>query len=723
MKFVGTFVCFNVLLFITSILLSTQAHAISCQAYFRVSDLSHRMSTDSIADNPLIQKSPLENGVYPEYNKIKPEHFIPALRDAQVKAEMLLTQIRNEQNPTFESIVLKLEDVSRIFSKPMEIFGAYASSFKTADIKAIEEVYSETTSNFYSTLSTDPKLFSQIKKVYENRANLEADQKLLVEDSYKSFARNGSELVGAEKDRMIAINTELSALADLFANNLTDYRATHFIHITDAKQLAGIPEDVVNALRQAAEKRGLAGAVIEMSQPSLAMSVMEKADSNELRKELFFMSGRNGYEKGDYNNEALLRKIAELRQERAALLKYPNHAEYVLEERMAQNLKNVQEFIESLVQAYTPKAEAENQMLADFKNQKTGSPDVLPWERSFWVKKLETERLNFDSEVFKEYLSYSNVKNGFFNLVQKMYGLKLIERPDLPRIDNDMEVVEVRSENNELYGFVIIDMYAREIKRGGAWMNQILSSIQENGQRTPAIVSINMNLAKPEGTNPFLLKLDDGETFFHEFGHALHGLLTKARYFSQSGTNVKWDFVELPSQVMENFFLDPEVMSTFAFHYKTKEPVPKEYLQKLTALKQMFSGNYMLNSLALSRLDLAWHDGTALKMTGTLAEIDNAILNLTRAVKMNEDISRSSAFSHIFSGGYSAGYYSYFWAQVLDADAYSVMKRGGVPAARNFLKYVLEVGGSMDPNVAYENFAGRKPSTDALLERDGIKKP
>lgn len=702
-------------------LISTTSFAIECKNYFRLTELRTSMTASS--DNPLLRTSRLEKGIYPEFDKIQPGHFVPALDAAKAQASRLLEEIRNEKNPTFENVILKLESMWAALNKPNSILDFYAGSFKTPDIAVLEELYAEEFSSFDSKIGTDPEIFAKVKAVYDTRntRKYDADQLLLLEKKYKDFVRSGALLEPAQKQRYIAISEELSSLGVRFTNNITDYKRANFVHITDPRDLAGIPADIVQAMEAAAKKRGLTGAILEMGKPSIYIQVMERAESDLLRQQAFLMMGRAGYAKDEFNNEQNIRRILELKSELAGLLGFKSYADYGLESKMAQNVQTVEEFLESLTKAYQSKAETEKATLEDYKFSKTGSREIKPWERAYWMRKYESENLSVDTNAFKDYLAYENVRAGFLNLVYKLYGITFKPRPDLPRIDPDVEVYQVISAEGETYGYITVDMYARDIKRGGAWMNPHSQSYIQNGTRVPSLVSINLNVTKPVAGKPLLLTLDEGETFYHEMGHALHGLLSRARYSSQSGTSVKWDFVELPSQVMENFFIDPDYMKTFAFHYETGKPIPEELLQKLKAQKQAFSATALLRQVSLARLDMAWHTGEALKMSGTLAEIDNALMNQVTVFKSNEDVSMSAGFSHIFAGGYSAGYYSYKWAEVLDADAYTIMKREGVEASRRFLKYVLEVGGSKDPNEAYKDFAGRPATIDALLERDGVK--
>ncbi len=699
-------------------LLAPSAFAIQCGDYFYLRTLKSETKTE----NPLLRKSRLEKGVYPEFDRIEPGHFLEALDVAKVQAQRLLNEIREEKNPTFENVILKSEEVSRVLNNANGVLDFYTGSFKTEAIEKIEELYAEETSRFYSEIGTDARLFAQVKAVYESRGERKyaPDQLLLIEDSYKGYTRGGALLNDAQKARFVEITQELSSLSVKFQNNVAAYKKANFVHVTDAKDLAGIPADIVGMMEQAAQKRGLTGAVIEMGQPSIIKEVMERADSESLRREVFFKNGKAGYSNDAFNNESVLRRIVELRQERAQLLGFETHADYVIQERMAASVSTVNQFLDTLGAAYRPKAEQERDTLVAYKEKLTGSREMQPWERSYWMVKFENEILTFDTNVFKEYLPYQNVRAGFFNLIHELYGITFKERRDLPRIDPDVEVYQVISKEGETYGYLTVDMFARDIKRGGAWMNPHSNSYELNGERVPALVSINLNTAKPVEGKSHLLTINEGETFYHEMGHALHGLLSRVRYDSQSGTNVKWDFVELPSQVMENFF--KERMGQFAFHHETGKPIPKEYLAKLEEQHQLFSGIAGLRQISFAQLDMAWYTGAMQKMTGTLSEIDRAIMDKYSVFPSVDGTSMSAAFTHIFSGGYSAGYYSYKWAELLDADAYFIMRTQGVEAARRFLRYVLEVGGSLDPNQAYVNFAGRPATIDALLIRDGVKK-
>ncbi len=673
--------------------------------------------------NPILDSRFLE-GEFPPFNLIETKHFLPAVKELISRTRSAAVELKKIPKPTFENFILPFEDSLRKNSQVQEIYGMFGLSKSSDEFKKIEPEIAAMISDFNTELFSDVDLFRKVNEVYQVRSRLEQDQQRLVENYYKWFIRTGCNLDPAKKKRFKEISQELAKLTVEFGQNIQRSTMEFKLDVKES-QLKGLSSEVISKLESnaRAEKRDGYLATLE---PALYIEVMEKSEDSELRKKFYFGWNRRAY-KDKYDNSNNVFKIAQLRNELAQILGYTTYAAYVLEERMAKTVETVDDFVDRLTKAYRPFAEKEEKELRDFIKAKTGSEKHDIWDRSYWSRKLLEEKYAFDEEVFKEYLVYGKVLNALFQMAEKLYGIRFVKSTRLPLYEADTEAFEVFDQKNNLLAYLLVDPFTRlETKKHGAWMMQITPSYHKKGERVPPAISVNTNFTKPEDGRPLLLTIDEAVTLFHEFGHALHGMLTKARYASIGGTNVLWDFVELPSQFMENFFYEKEILNLFAFHHKTGKPIPQNYVEGLVRFRRFRTASQAMRQIAFILLDMGWHSGKLLSEAGSLNAIEKKLLDPVLVFKEVGDVSNSASFSHIFSGGYSSGYYSYKWAEVLDADAFIIFKSEGLlnpKTATRFLHSVLEVGDSVEPMKAYVNFAGRPPRVEAMLERDGFPQP
>lgn len=700
-------------------LFSISVHANSCFKLFAKQGARSQMQSK----NPILNWT-YENGIFPDLTKVKPQDLVEAQKEAMDEARASIAQVKQVKNPTFENTIGVLEYADIKMKRVDGLWGALHSGFKDAEYKKVEPILLAAEEKFGNELWMDQALFDKIEVVYKNRETLPQDQKRLVEDYMEGFANNGLSLRGQQKERFIVIKEELSKLTSQFSNNSIESMAAFKLLITNKEDLAGLSESLVEFLGKKAQKENQQGYLLTL-EPAIYLEVMKNAENSELRKQLFIARGRVAYESGATDNSPVLMKIVELRNEMAQILGYKHYSEYALRNKMAKNIETVRGLLNQLVEVYRPHALREEQELRAFVKLKTGKDNLEAWDRTYWVEKLMKEKYSFDESVIKEYLEHSRVQDAAFKIATKLYGITFKVRHDLPKFNEDTQIYEVRNKKGELISYFLVDPYARSgSKSSGAWASRIYPTYKLEGKRAIPISTNSTNFTKPEAGKPLLLTVDEAVTLFHEFGHALHTILSQARYPSQSGTAVARDFVELPSQFYENYFYQKEVLEMFAYHYKTKEFIPAQYIESIKKIAQFRSATAALRQVGFSMIDLAWHDGSALKMGKNVYEIEQAILKPIEIVPSTTETVMSNSFSHIFSGGYSSGYYSYKWAEILDADAFSVFKKQGLfnpKTAKRFQK-ILESGGSIDPQVLYKEFAGRDPSPEAMYERDGIKK-
>ena len=683
------------------------------------------MKNENIGINPLLTEWKTVHQT-PPFKEIKHEHFVPAIDQLLAEAKTEVDGvINNSEAPTFNNTIRALAVSGKKLSRAATILFNLNSAETDDTIQSIAREVSPKLSAFHNYVSLNEKLFQRVKAVYSQKDQLKLnpeDLKLL-DDSYKGFVRSGANLEGAAKARFAEINTELSKLSLKFGENVLAETNAYQLEITDRRDLAGLPESEIEAAAQLAQTKKRDGWMFNLQGPSYN-AFMRFADNRELREEIYKAYSSKGYHQNSYNNEETVREIVNLRLERAKLLGYPNHAAFVLEERMAESPAKVNAFLEQLHEASRSGA---LQDLADVKAfaKSNGFTDQLErWDWGYWSEKLKNERYGFDEQAVKPYFKLENVIGGIFELAHRLYGITFKENKAIQVYHTDVKAYEVYDKDGSFLSVLYLDFFPREGKRGGAWMTEYRSQSKLDGRNIRPIVSIVTNFTKPTDTKPSLLTFNEVSIFLHEFGHGLHGIFANTVYEGMSGTSVYRDFVELPSQIMENWAVEKDFLDIFASNYQTGEKIPAELVQKLIKSKNFQAGAQSERQLSFGMNDMAWHSVTE-PVTGSVVEFEKEALIPTDLFPPLEGYCLSTSFSHIFAGGYAAGYYGYKWAQVLDADAFSLFKTNGIfnkVTAESFRKNILEKGGTAHPMVLYKAFRGQEPSITPLLEREGLIK-
>lgn len=578
---------------------------------------------------------------------------------------------------------------------------------------------------FSNSVYMNPQLFARVKQVYEAQDSLELtpEQATLLEDTWKSFIRGGADLEGEARERFREISMELSQLGLKFEENTLAETNNFALHLTNPENLSGLPEGTIEMAAIAAREKDKEGWLFSLHAPSY-IPFMKYADKRELREKMYRAYTSRGNRGNEYDNNEIVKKIVALRLEKAHLLGYQTYAEYVLSNRMAQTPEVVNSFLSQLLAASHPHALAEKAEVTEFAHRNGFEGELQRWDWAYYSNKLKQEKYALDDEMLKPYFKLENVQKGVFGLANRLYGITFHEVTDIPKYHEDVKTFEVYDCNGDFLAVLYTDFFPRESKNGGAWMTEYRGQYRKNGQDVRPLISIVMNFTKPTTSKPSLLTFDEVTTFLHEFGHSLHGMLSQCTYHSTGGTNVYRDFVELPSQIMENWALEKEWLDTWAVHYETGEKIPQEYINKIREAANFQSGYQSDRQLSFGMVDMAWHSITA-PLTESVQAFENRAMASTESFPTVDSNCLSTAFGHIFSGGYAAGYYSYKWAEVLDADAFSVFKEKGIfdaATAASFRKNILEKGGSEHPMTLYKRFRGQEPSVDALLERSGLKK-
>ncbi len=662
----------------------------------------------------------------PPFNEIKPADFIPAIDQllAQAKTETEAV-LNNPDAPTFKNTIVALEESGKKLSRATTILFNLNSAETNDEIQAITREVSPKLSAFQNYVSLNEKLFIRIKAIYgeKDKLNLTPEERKLLDDNYKGFVRSGANLVGAARERFAEINTELSKLSLQFGENVLAETNAYQLVLTDKKDLAGLPESEIEAAAQLAKSKKTDGWMFNLQGPGY-IAFLKFADNGKLREEIYKAYNSRAFHQNSNNNEETIKKIVNLRLERAKLLGYPNHAAYVLEERMAESPAKVNAFLSQLHEASRPYALQDLADVSEYARQHGFKGKLQRWDWSYWSEKLKNERYGFDEQAVKPYFKLENVIGGVFELANRLYGLTFKENKDIQVYHPDVKAYEVFDKDGSFLSVLYLDFFPREGKRGGAWMTDYRPQSNVNGNSIRPIVSIVTNFTKPTETKPSLLTFYEVTTFLHEFGHGLHGMLANTVYEGLSGTAVYRDFVELPSQIMENFAIEKDFLDLFAIHYQTGEKIPSALVQKLIKSKNYLAGSLSERQLSLGMNDMAWHSITQ-PITGSVVEFEKKALEPTDLFPPMEGFCLSTSFSHIFAGGYAAGYYGYKWAQVLDADAFSVFKKNGIfdrATADAFRKNILEKGGTAHPMTLYKAFRGQEPSIQPLLEREGLVK-
>ena len=659
------------------------------------------------------------------FSLIKPEHFEPAIVKYIEKTQQEIDEIIDNPNtPNFKNTIEALEFSGMQLDRITSILSNLNSAETSKEIQDVADKVMPLLTKFGNDIRLNSKLFKRVKYVFDNqeKEKLNEEQKTLLEKKYKSFVRNGANLNETDKKKLRKIDQELTKLKLGFSKNVLAETNDFQLVITDKKDLSGLPEQVVNAARELAKSQQKEAWIFTLHYPSF-VPFMKYADNRELRKKMALAYGSRAYKNNEHNNAENVLKIVKLRQQRANLLGYNTHAEFVLEERMAKNPKKVMDFLNEIYKPAFPAAKNEFEKLKKLA-QKDNIKVFEKWDTSYYMEKLKKQELDLDEEKLKPYFQLENVVKGVFAVANKLYGLNFDEINTIDKYHNDVKTYKVTDENGEFIAVFYTDFFPRKGKRQGAWMTSYKSQWKKDNKNSRPHISIVCNFTKPTDDKPSLLSFNEVTTLFHEFGHALHGMLANTTYPSLSGTSVYWDFVELPSQIMENFAYEPEALKLFAKHYETGEIIPLDYIEKIKKSLQFMEGYATTRQLSFGFLDMDWHHNFDATTINNVGEFEKASFEKTRLTPYHDENNMSVAFSHIFPGGYSAGYYSYKWAEVLDADAFAYFQAKGIfnkEVSQKFKK-LLQSGGSIHPMKLYKEFRGREPKIEALLRRAGLKK-
>nr|WP_315175853.1 M3 family metallopeptidase [uncultured Flavobacterium sp.] len=658
------------------------------------------------------------------FSKIKNEDFLPAFQKGIELAKAEIDAIvRNPIKPTFENTIEALAFSGDVLDRISSIFFNLNSAETNDEIQKIAQEVSPLLSEFGNDVRLNPDLFARVKTVYEQREklNLNAEQTTLLDKKYKSFSRNGANLSEDKKNQLRAIDKELSKLSLQFGENVLAETQAYQLHITTESELAGLPEGTVEAARSLAKSQEKEGWIFTLDYPSYVPFVTY-ADNRELRKKMAIAFGAKGFQNNEFDNQEIVLKIAKLRFDRAQVLGYASHAHFVLEERMAESPEKVKTFSTDLLEKAKPAALKEFAQLTAFAKELHGIEQLEKWDGAYYSEKLKQQLFSLDDEILKPYFQLEKVLDGAFAVAQKLYGITFEETVEVDKYHEEVKTYEVKDEDNQLVAVFYADFFPRKGKRNGAWMTSFKSQYIKKGSNERPHISIVCNFTKPTETKPSLLTFNEVTTLFHEFGHALHGMLANTTYPSLSGTSVYWDFVELPSQIMENWCYEPEALALFAYHYETGEMIPMELVHKIKESASFQEGMATMRQLSFGLLDMGWHaqNPSNIKDIKAFETEQFAATQLYPDVKEN---AMSTSFSHIFQGGYSSGYYSYKWAEVLDADAFEYFQECGIfnkEVATKFKDNVLSKGGTEHPMILYKRFRGQEPKPDALLKRAGL---
>lgn len=657
------------------------------------------------------------------FSQIKLEDYKPAFIENISKAKAEIDAIiTNSETPTFKNTIEALDFSGENLDRLSSIFFNLNSAETSDEMQKIAQEVTPLLTEFGNDIALNEDLFIKVKSVYENKndINLTTEQATLLEKKYKGFTRNGALLSNDKKVRLREIDTELAQLQLTFGENTLAETNNFELHITNEQDLKGLPDGAKEAAADLAKSKSKTGWLFTLDFPSY-MPFVTYVEKRELRKEMAISFGKKAFQNNEYNNEEITKKIVALRHERANLLDYETHAHFVLEERMAQNPTKVLSFLNDILEKAKPAAKREFEQLASFAKELDGIEQLEKWDSAYYSEKLKQKLFNLDDEVLKPYFKLENVLNGAFTIAEILFGITFNEVFDIEKYHSDVQTFEVLDENKNLVAIFYTDFFPRKGKRNGAWMTSFKPQYIKDGTNERPHISNVCNFTPPTATKPSLLTFNEVTTLFHEFGHGLHGILANTTYPSLSGTSVFWDFVELPSQVMENWCYEPEALALFAKHYETGKIIPQEYVEKIKESASFLEGMATLRQLSFGLLDMEYH-GKNQTIENVKAFEKQAMGDTSLFPDVAENC-MSVSFSHIFQGGYSAGYYSYKWAEVLDADAFAYFQEKGIfnkEVATKFKENVLSKGGTEHPMKLYKNFRGQEPKPDALLKRAGL---
>lgn len=678
------------------------------------------------AQNPFFSayKTPYDT---PPFDKIKNEHYEPAIEKGikdhttEINKIVMIRAV-----PTFENTIVPLDESGKLLSRVTSVFFNLLSAESNDEMLQIAQRVQPKLSAHSNEINLNEGLFQKVKAVYDKRfeSNLNPEQIRLVEKTYQGFENRGATLTGKDRDTYKELSSKLSQLTLTFGQNALKENNKFEMLLTDKADLAGLPKIALDAAEAKAKSKNKEGWLFDLSAPSY-IAFMKYSSRRDLREKLYKAYTSQCAAGGEFDNQENVREIAKTRMEIANLLGYSDYATYVLRNKMAKDKKHVYELLDNLFDAYTKAAREDVKMVEGFAVGMEGKDiDLQPWDWSYYSEKLKDAKYSVSDELVRPYFELENVKKGVFGLATDLYGITFRKNTKIPVYHPEVEAFDVLDEKGNFLSVLYTDFHPREGKRQGAWMTEFKGQYIEKGKDSRPQVLIVMNFTRPAGTDPALLTFDEVETFLHEFGHALHGMLTKCTYESLSGTNVLHDFVELPSQIMENWLTEKEYLDKFAVHYKTGEKIPAELVKKLVDAANYNAGYLCYRQLSFGYLDMAWHTLTQ-PYTGDVISFERKAMAKTALLPLVDGSAMSPSFGHIFSGGYAAGYYGYKWAEVLDADAFALFKETGIfnkETAESFRKNILERGNTEEPMSLYVKFRGQEPSVDALLIRNGVKK-
>lgn len=679
------------------------------------------------AQNPFFERYQTPHGAAP-FDRIKTEHYEPAIQEGiKQQKEAIDAIIRNPEKPTFSNTIEAFENSGELLEKVTPIFGNMLGAETNDDLQALAQKLMPLLNEHSNNITLNEQLFARVKEVYKQKdaLKLTLEQNKLLDNVYDSFIRHGANLQGDARDQYRQLSNELSTLTLTFSENNLKETNKYQMLLTDKADLAGLPEIIVETAAESAKSEGKEGWLFTLQAPSF-VPFLTYADNRELRHKLYMAYNTKCSQDNEYNNNDIVRKIVNIRMQIAQLLGYNNHAAYTLQKRMAENSDAVYKLLNQLLDAYMPTAQKEYREVQSLARETEGNDFVLmPWDWSYYSNKLKDKKFSINEEMLRPYFELEQVKKGVFGLAEKLYGITFKKNTNIPVYHKDVEAYEVYDKDGTYLSLLYTDFHPRAGKRAGAWMTSFKDQWIDlkTGENSRPHISVVMNFTKPTENKPALLTFSEVETFLHEFGHALHGMFANSTYRSLSGTSVYWDFVELPSQIMENFAIEKDFLNTFARHYQTGEVLPDELIKRMVDASNFNVAYACLRQVSFGLLDMAWYTRST-PFEGDVKAYEQQAWEKAQVLPVVKETCMSTQFSHIFSGGYSAGYYSYKWAEVLDADAFSLFKQKGVfnrEVAESFRNNILSKGGTEHPMVLYKRFRGQEPGIDALLIRNGIK--
>lgn len=691
-------------------------------------------------DENSIEKAKHDNVFFEEYdtphhtvpfNRIRFEHYEEAFMEGIRRDDEIIEKTINDpEEPTFENTIARV-DTSKgehyydLLDRVSTVFSCMLSAETNDKLDELAQKLSPILTKHANDVMLNKRLFERVKHVYEHHRELTPEEQMLLEKSYDGFVRSGALLDDEGKDHLRKLTEEAGVLSLQFSQNLLKENKAFTLHITDVKQLDGLPDTAREAAAMTAKERNLDGWVFTLDMPSYS-PFMTYSTQRDLRRQMYMARNTVCTHQNDENNLAICQRLINLRREIAQLLGYDTYADYVLKHRMASKVENVYQLLNDLIAAYKPTALEEKEALREIAKRQEGADFVMePWDTAYYSHQLQMEKYNLDAEMLRPYFKLENVIKGVFGLATRLYGITFKENKDIPVYHPDVKAYEVSDRDGSYLAVLYADFFPRKGKQGGAWMTEFQGQwIDRKGNNVRPHASLVMNFTKPTDEKPALLTLGEVETFLHEFGHSLHGMFANTRFESLSGTNVWWDFVELPSQFMENFAVEREFLQTFAFHYKTGEVIPDELIDRIVRSRNFMAGMACLRQVSFGLLDMAYYTQRE-AFEEDIIPFEKKAWEKAILGKQLPETCMTVQFSHIMAGGYAAGYYSYKWAEVLDADAFSVFKRNGIfdqATAQRFRDCILSKGGTEHPMTLYKRFRGQEPTIDALLERNGIKR-